>query len=162
MSYHNGSIWPHDNAVIAYGFSRYGMMEETSRVMKGVFDTAIHSDDFRLPELFCGFDRVKGQGPTAYPVACSPQAWSVGSLFLLIQSCLGLRINAAENTIYLHQPVLPHFLKEITISNLRVNDETVILQIRKTDEGIRAYLLSPGKNVKVEVHRGAMHVQELF
>lgn len=162
MSYHNGSIWPHDNAVIAYGFSRYGMMEEASRVMKGVFDTAIHSDDFRLPELFCGFDRVKGQGPTAYPVACSPQAWSVGSLFLLIQSCLGLRINAAENTIYLHQPLLPSFLKEITISNLRVNDETVILQIRKTVEGIQAHLLSPGTNVKVEVHRGAMYVQELF
>lgn len=161
MSYHNGSIWPHDNALIAYGLSRYGMMEEVSRIMKGVFDTAIHSSDFRLPELFCGFDRVKGQGPTAYPVACSPQAWSVGSLFLLIQSCLGLRINAADNTIYLHQPLLPHFLKEITISNLRIGEQTVILQVRKTVEGIHAQLLNPGTNIKVEVHRGALHVQEV-
>lgn len=161
MSYHNGSIWPHDNALIAYGFSRYGMMDEVSRVMKGVFDTAIHSADFRLPELFCGFDRVKGQGPTAYPVACSPQAWSVGSLFLLIQSCLGLRINAAENTIHLHQPLLPHFLKELTISNLRIGDQTVILQVRKTVEGIHAQLLNPGTNINVEVHRGTMYVHEV-
>jgi glycogen debranching enzyme len=151
MSYHNGSIWPHDNALIAYGFARYGMGDEVSKVMKAVFDTAVHSDDYRLPELFCGFDRVKGQGPTSYPVACAPQAWSVGSVFILLQSCLGLRINAAENTLYFHQPSLPSFLKEITISNLRINNKLVILQIRKTDEGIEAHLLSPAADVRIVI-----------
>jgi glycogen debranching enzyme len=151
MSYHNGSIWPHDNAIIAYGFSRYNLMDEAAKVLKGVFDTAIHSDDYRLPELFCGFDRIKGQGPTSYPVACAPQAWSVGAIFMLIQSCLGMRIKAAENTISFCQPVLPAFLKEITISNLRINDQRVILQIRKMEEGIDVSLLN-GTGIKIELN----------
>ncbi|CAN5336896.1 hypothetical protein BH23BAC1_BH23BAC1_27670 [soil metagenome] len=82
MSYHNGSIWPHDNAMIAYGLSRYGLQRETYKIMTGVFDTSLFVDDHRLPELFCGFERRKGQGPTAYPVACSPQVWADGALFL--------------------------------------------------------------------------------
>jgi glycogen debranching enzyme len=151
MSYHNGSIWPHDNAIIAYGLSRYNMMEDVSKVMKAVFDTAIHADDYRLPELFCGFDRVSGQGPTSYPVACAPQAWSVGAIFMLIQSCLGMKIKAAENTIVFNHPVLPAFLKEITISNLRLNNKQVILQIRRTKEGIAVNLLSSNADVKIEL-----------
>src|SRR5688500_19013767 len=151
MSYHNGSIWPHDNALIAYGFSRYNLMEESAKVLKVTFDTAIQADDYRLPELFCGFDRIKGQGPTSYPVACAPQAWSVGALFMLLQACLGLRIRAAENTITFCQPVLPSFLKEITISNLRIGDKQVVLQIRRGKEGIDVNLLSPDTDVKIEV-----------
>ena len=151
MSYHNGSIWPHDNALIAYGMSRYNFMDESAKVLKAAFDTAIQADDYRLPELFCGFDRIKGQGPTSYPVACSPQAWSVGALFLLLQACLGLKIRAAENTITFCQPVLPSFLKEITISNLRIENKQVVLQIRRGKEGIDVNLLSPESDVKIEV-----------
>ena len=151
MSYHNGSIWPHDNALIAYGFSRYNLMDESAKVLKAAFDTAIQADGYRLPELFCGFDRIKGQGPTSYPVACAPQAWSVGALFMLLQACLGLRIRAAENTITFCQPVLPTFLKEITISNLRIENKQVILQIRRSKEGIDVNLLSPDNDVKIEV-----------
>lgn len=151
MSYHNGSIWPHDNALIAYGFSRYNLMDESVKVLKAAFDTAIQADGYRLPELFCGFDRIKGQGPTSYPVACAPQAWSVGALFMLLQACLGLRIRAAENTITFCQPVLPTFLKEITISNLRIENKQVILQIRRSKEGIDVNLLSPDNDVKIEV-----------
>jgi glycogen debranching enzyme len=156
MSYHNGSIWPHDNAIIAYGFSRYDLMDEASKVLNGVFDTAINADDYRLPELFCGFNRIKGQGPTSYPVACAPQAWSVGAIFMLIQSCLGMRIKASENTISFCHPILPAFLKEITISNLRVNDKQVILQIRRNKEGIDVALLSTGTDVKIELHNKHM------
>lgn len=151
MSYHNGSIWPHDNALIAYGFSRYNLMDESAKVLKAAFDTAIQADDYRLPELFCGFDRIKGQGPTSYPVACAPQAWSVGAIFMLLQACLGLRIRAAENTISFCQPVLPSFLKEITISNLRIENKQVILQIRRGKEGVDVNLLSPDNDVKIEV-----------
>jgi glycogen debranching enzyme len=159
MSYHNGSIWPHDNALIAYGFQRYNMMPETLKVMKGVFDTAVHSPNFRLPELFCGFDRVRGQGPTSYPVACSPQAWSVGSVFLLLQSCLGLEIIASENKIVFHYPLLPSYLKEITISNLKINHQAIILQVRKVKEGVDVHVLSPDSNVTIELKNRMQAVQ---
>jgi glycogen debranching enzyme len=151
MSYHNGSIWPHDNALIAYGFSRYNLMEEAGKVMKAVFDTAIHADDYRLPELFCGFDRIKGQGPTSYPVACAPQAWSVGAIFMLIQACLGMRIKAAENVISFCHPQLPVFLKEITISNLRLNGQQIIVQVRRNKDGVDVNLLSTETDVRLEV-----------
>lgn len=159
MSYHNGSIWPHDNAMIAYGFYRYNMMPEVLKVMKAIFETAIKSDNFRLPELFCGFDRVKGKGPTAYPVACSPQAWSVGSVFLLLQSCLGLEIHAAQNKIEFHYPMLPGYMKEITISNLKINDKAIILQVRKGKEGVEVSVLSDAHDIKIEVHNKQQAVQ---
>ena len=159
MSYHNDSIWPHDNAMIAYGFYRYNMMPEVLKVMKAIFETAIKSDNFRLPELFCGFDRVKGKGPTAYPVACSPQAWSVGSVFLLLQSCLGLEIHAAQNKIEFHYPMLPGYMKEITISNLKINDKAIILQVRKGKEGVEVSVLSDAHDIKIEVHNKQQAVQ---
>jgi glycogen debranching enzyme len=156
MSYHNGSIWPHDNAMIAYGFSRYDLMNEIAQVMAGTFDTASYDDGQRLPELFCGFDREKGQGPTSYPVACSPQAWSVGAVFMLLQACLGMKINAARKTITFCHPVLPSFLKEITITNLRLNNKQVILQIRRSNEGVDAILLSPNVDVEIELYNKAV------
>jgi glycogen debranching enzyme len=151
MSYHNGSVWPHDNAMIAYGFSRYHLMNEVSRVIAGTYDTALYMPEQRLPELFCGFDREKGKAPTSYPVACSPQAWSVGAVFLLLQACLGMKIKAATNTISFCHPVLPPFLNEITITNLRVNNKPVILQIRKGKEGLDAVLLTPGSGITIEI-----------
>jgi glycogen debranching enzyme len=151
MSYHNGSIWPHDNALIAYGFSRYRLMNEVLSVLTATFDTTNYVEGQRLPELFCGFEREKGKAPTSYPVACSPQAWSVGAIFLLIQACLGMKINAAKNTITFCNPMLPSYLSDITITNLRVADKTVVLQIRKGKEGVEAALLSPHSGVIVEV-----------
>jgi glycogen debranching enzyme len=153
MSYHNGSIWPHDNAMIAYGFSRYKLMNESVRVLKAMYDASQQYNGKRLPELFCGFHRIKGQPPTSYPVACSPQAWSVGAVFMMLQACLGLKINAATNTIKFCQPVLPSFLKEITITNLRVNDKLLILQIRRAMEGVEVHQLNPDAEVVIEVDR---------
>lgn len=149
MSYHNGSVWPHDNAMIAQGFSRYGLMSEVSKVLTGIFDTAFFMQGKRLPELLCGFKREKGKAPTLYPVACSPQAWSVGAVFLMLQACLGMKINAATNTITFCQPVLPSYLDEITITNLRLNNKLIILQIRRISEGLEAVLLSPGADVEI-------------
>lgn len=157
MSYHNGSIWPHDNAMIAYGFSRYNLQNEAAKLMSALFDTAIAVQDQRLPELFCGFERRKSQAPTAYPVACSPQAWSVGAVFLLLQSCLGMRINALTNTITFCQPVLPDFLHEVTITNLRLKDRSLILQVRRVSEGVEVNLLSKHPDVTIKVLKaGAM------
>lgn len=151
MSYHNGSVWPHDNAMCAYGFSRYGMQKETEKVLTGLFDTSQFVEE-RLPELFCGFERRHGHGPTAYPVACSPQAWAVGTVYLLLQALLGLKIYAKERRICLYNPALPTYLEEITIRNLSIDTDTVVgLQIRKSKAGIEAHLLYGGTNVEVEI-----------
>jgi glycogen debranching enzyme len=152
MSYHNGSIWPHDNALIAYGFSRYDLIQEAVQILSGTFDTALYTEAQRLPELFCGFERVKGQPPTSYPVACSPQAWSVGAVFLMIQAALGMRINAAKKTITFCHPVLPAFLKEITITNLRVNNQIIILQVRRSHEGVDVIMLTPQVDIEIVVY----------
>ncbi|MFZ6012739.1 MAG: glycogen debranching N-terminal domain-containing protein [Bacteroidota bacterium] len=152
MSYHNGSIWPHDNALIAYGFSRYNLQVEVAHVVTGIFDSAIFTEGQRLPELFCGFERRKGQAPTSYPVACSPQAWSVGAVFMMLQACLGLKIDAAANKITFCHPILPAGLQEITITNLRLNGRQIILQVRKGKEGIDVIQLSHESDVVIEVH----------
>jgi glycogen debranching enzyme len=156
MSYHNGSIWPHDNAIIVQGFSRYGLMSEASKIMGATFDTAEHMEGQRLPELFCGFERLQEKSPTLYPVACSPQAWSVGAVFMMIQACLGLQIDAARNTIVFSNPMLPPFLRDITITNLRLNNKVLAIQVRSSKEGCSAVLLTPDSDVKIEVHNEIM------
>lgn len=151
MSYHNGSVWPHDNSLIAYGFARYGLMNEVIQVLSATFDTATAMEAQRLPELFCGFDRKKGQPPTGYPVACSPQAWSVAAVFLMIQACLGMHIQADKNTITFNYPVLPGNVKELTITNLRLNNKQLALQVRKVEEGIEVIPLTPAGDLKIEI-----------
>lgn len=131
MSYHNGSIWPHDVALIAYGMARYGFQEEANKLMTSLFDASLFIDLQRLPELFCGFERRKGEGPTAYPVACSPQAWSVASVFLFLKSCLQIDINAVEKRITLNKPILPSYLKTVHIEKLRLDDKTCTLEFNR-------------------------------
>ncbi|RFM28252.1 amylo-alpha-1,6-glucosidase [Deminuibacter soli] len=123
MSYHNGSIWPHDNALIAYGFSLYDLNSEASIIMQAVFEASLYIDLQRMPELYCGFERRAQEGPTAYPVACSPQAWSVAVVFMLLQSCFKIEINAIRKTVYLNQPQLPAYLGEVTVMHLMLNGE---------------------------------------
>lgn len=151
MSYHNGSIWPHDNAMIAYGFSRYFLMHEAAQVVAGTFDSTEYFENRRLPELFCGFDRQKGKSPTSYPVACSPQAWAVGAVFMMIQACLGMKIDAEKKKITLYHPVLPSFLNDITITNLKVNNKLIAFQVRKNTQGLHATMLTPNSDVAIEI-----------
>ena len=125
MSYHNGSIWPHDNALIAAGFSRYGYRAQAAQIFEGLFAAATYVDLMRLPELFCGFPRRRAQGPTFYPVACSPQAWSAAAPLSLIQSSLGLTFDVAGAEIALRDPTLPRFIDELTLYGLRLGDAAV-------------------------------------
>lgn len=131
MSYHNGSIWPHDNAMIAAGLARYDFRAEAQLVMQGLFEASLCMDLHRLPELFCGFQRRSGEVPTLYPVACSPQSWSAGSVFLLLQSLLGLEISAASRVIRFSRPRLPAFLDEVRLCDLRVGQASVDLQLER-------------------------------
>ncbi|HVD95013.1 MAG TPA: amylo-alpha-1,6-glucosidase, partial [Candidatus Limnocylindria bacterium] len=135
MSYHNGSIWPHDNALIAAGFARYGLKDSAAMLLAGLLDASLFFDLHRLPELFCGFPRRPGESPTLYPVACNPQAWASGAVFLLLEACLGLSVSAPEQTVVFSKPVLPAFLPEVSIRDLKVGDAQVDLLLTRHAEG---------------------------
>jgi glycogen debranching enzyme len=119
MSYHNGSIWPHDNGIIVAGFSRYDFDDLIAGPFAGLFDASMFMDGHRLPELFCGFHRRGGEGPTLYPVACSPQAWSSGVIFHLLQASLRLSI-ASGRRLCIRRPVLPPFLTSVRVMSLEL------------------------------------------
>ncbi|MEW6387416.1 MAG: amylo-alpha-1,6-glucosidase [Thermodesulfobacteriota bacterium] len=141
MAYHNGSVWPHDNALIAYGLARYGFKEEALKILRGLFDAARTMELNRLPELFCGFDRRPGEGPVPYPVACSPQAWCAGTVFLLLQSILGLDFDAGNRCIYFNRPVLPDFLQRLWLRNLQLGEARVDLCFSRYDNDVTMEVL---------------------
>ena len=132
MSYHNGSVWPHDNSLIAAGFARYGCRTEAARIFGGLFAASTHIELRRLPELFCGFVRRQGQGPTFYPVACSPQAWAAATPLSLVESCLGLGFDIERGEIGFEQPVLPEFMDEIILRRLSLKGALVDVALRRT------------------------------
>jgi glycogen debranching enzyme len=138
MSYHNGSIWPHDNALCAAGMARYGHTEEAMRVLGGLFDASLYFEQHRLPELFCGFPRRPGEGPTRYPVACSPQAWAAAAVFGMLQACLGLEVRAGRPEVRLSAPRLPEFIQWMHVRNLCVGEHRVdmLLQRYRNNVGI--------------------------
>jgi glycogen debranching enzyme len=136
MSYHNGSIWPHDNALIALGLSRYDHKHAVETVFEGLFKAATYMDHRRLPELFCGFQRQRGQGPTLYPVACSPQAWAGAAPFTLLAASLGLQFDPFKNEIRLCNPRLPVFLDEVILHDLRLGSSSVDLRVRRHNDTV--------------------------
>ncbi len=131
MSYHNGSIWPHDNALIALGLARYGQKTAIATLCEGLFTAGTYMDLRRLPELFCGFRRQRGHGPTLYPVACSPQAWASATPFSLLEASLGLQFDPFAGEIRLCNPQLPPFLDEMFLRNLQLGTSNVDLRIRR-------------------------------
>jgi glycogen debranching enzyme len=135
MSYHNGSVWPHDNSLIAAGFARYGLTQSAITVLAGLLDASLFFDLHRLPELFCGFPRRPGEAPTLYPVACAPQAWASGAVLLLLEACLGLSIIAPEQRLVFSKPLLPGFLRQVSIRDLRVREARANLLFTRHDEG---------------------------
>jgi glycogen debranching enzyme len=131
MSYHNGSIWPHDNALIALGLARYDHKQAIETLFNGLFNAATYMEYRRLPELFCGFQRQRGQGPTLYPVACSPQAWASATPFTLLEASLGLQFDPFNGEIRLCNPRLPAFLDEVLLRDLRLGTSSVDLRVRR-------------------------------
>ena len=131
MSYHNGSVWPHDNALIALGFSRYGLKGPALRVFGGLFAAAKYMDLRRLPELFCGFQRQRQRRPTLYPVACAPQAWASAVPFALLAASLGFEFDSERMEVRLRNPQLPPFLEEVTIKSLRLKNADADISVRR-------------------------------
>ena len=150
MSYHNGSIWPHDNALIALGLSLYGFQSKVVDILQSLYEASLHVELNRLPELFCGFHkRADSNGPTLYPVACAPQAWAAASVYLLLRAALGISIRAPERIIRFSNPALPPDLEELTIENLRVADATVDLLVRRYREGVGVEVLHRDGEIEV-------------
>lgn len=130
MGYHVGSVWPHDNVIIAAGLKRYGLTEATERIATAMFDAAAFSD-LRLDELYCGFDRRSGLPPVNYPVACSPQAWAAAVPLMLTQALLGISAQAPAGALTIFQPALPAWLNRVEIENLRVGDSRLSLEFTR-------------------------------
>ncbi|HLI21351.1 MAG TPA: glycogen debranching N-terminal domain-containing protein [Stellaceae bacterium] len=140
MSYHNGSIWPHDNGIIAMGFGRYGLKEPLLRVMSGLFDATLFSETRGVPELFCGFARRKGMGPTSYPVACMPQAWSAAAIFAMLGAALGITFDVAGQRVLFIRPALPDWMDELRLTNLRLGDASADVVLRRSREAAALYV----------------------
>ena len=151
MSYHDGSIWPHDNALIALGFARYGLKGQVEALFKGLFDAASYMDLRRLPELFCGFQRERRRGPTLYPVACAPQAWASATPFTLLEAALGLEFDVGRGEIRLRDPRLPAFLNEVVLRDLRLGPSSVDLRLRRHGEEVSLEVLRTRGQIQVSI-----------
>src|ERR1700724_1295924 len=151
MSYHDGSIWPHDNALIALGLARYGLKHSVEQVFKGLFDAASYMDLRRLPELFCGFQRERRRGPTLYPVACAPQAWASATPFTLLEAALGIEFDARRGEIRLRNPRLPAFLNEVILRELRLGPSSVDLCVRRHGDDVSLEILRTRGQIQVSI-----------
>jgi glycogen debranching enzyme len=140
MSYHNGSVWPHDTALAALGMSHYGERDGVVSLTAALFETAVNFE-MRLPELFCGFTRRPGEPPVAYPVACLPQAWAAGSVFMMLQACLGLTVTAEGVTAI--DPRLPIGIDGLWIDGLAIGGDSLDLAVESHDGKVRVGASDP-------------------
>jgi len=151
MSYHNGSIWPHDNALIAAGFARYGFTHHAVRVFEAQLAASRFVDLRRLPELWCGFPRRPGEGPTLYPVACAPQAWASAAVYMLLGSILGLSIDGVHGEITLARPRLPESVSRLRITGLGTATGRVDLLVENHPHDVGLTVLKREGDIKIVV-----------
>jgi glycogen debranching enzyme len=149
MSYHNGSVWPHDTAIVAAGFARYGLTGHALQLFTAMFHLSQAVELHRLPELICGFHRRTGGFPTLYPVACAPQSWAAGAVFLLLQACLGVHVDGTARQVSFIRSVLPPDIEWLRIDNLRVADASVDLLLRRYTHDVGITVLRREGDVEV-------------
>jgi len=153
MSYHNGSVWPHDNAVVALGLARYGLKSEALRIFKGLFEAASYMDLRRLPELFCGFAWRRLTAPTLYPVACAPQAWASAAVFALVQATLGVGFEQGGEEIRFDNPVMPDFLDELHLRGLQAKNGVADVMLRRYGDDVSVNISRRQGKVPIVVMR---------
>ena len=151
IGYHTGTVWPHDTSLIAAGLKRYRFDDASNRLVSQIFEAAQRFPDFRLPELFCGFDRAEAATPVPYPVACSPQAWAAGAPFLFLTTMLGLEAHADRRELELRHPHLPEWLGRVTLTDLRIGDASVDLLFHRWRGTTSAEVLRKVGDVAVTV-----------
>jgi glycogen debranching enzyme len=130
MSYHNGSVWPHDTALCTAGMARYGERKSVVRLLSEMFEAAVNFD-MQLPELICGFPRAPGEPPIAYPVACMPQAWAAGAPFMMLQACLGIRLDGWNGEIHIERPYLPAGIDSLSLKRLEIRGHEIDLNFER-------------------------------
>ena len=153
ISYHDGSVWPHDNAIIALGLGRYGFRREASLIFRSMFDAASHLELMRLPELFCGFARRRLGAPTLYPVACMPQAWASAAPYAFLEACLGLHCDYESREVHFRNPFLPAFVEDLRIRNLAIADVTIDILIRNRDGEVSVTAEGSGADIAVRLSK---------
>ncbi|MFT8718265.1 glycogen debranching N-terminal domain-containing protein [Acetobacter sp.] len=151
MAYHNGSVWPHDNALIAMGFARHGYRKEATRIFEALSDAALYSDLRRLPELFCGFTRSQAEGPVRYPVACSPQAWAAATLPALLQAVLGLRYDPGNVAVQFVRPTLPGMVDSLMLFNLAVGGESLTVRIVRVGREVAINVVERSRSITMQI-----------
>jgi glycogen debranching enzyme len=151
MSYHNGSVWPHDNALVGTGFAQFGAKEETGVLLHSLYQAGLFFEGMRLPELYCGFPQRPGFGPTRYPVACSPQAWAAGAPLMLVNALLGFQPDAEHQRLTLDRPTLPDWLQSMEIRGLRLGEKQLHVKLVRT--GDQTNVVTEAENeVALHVH----------
>ncbi|NOX20889.1 MAG: amylo-alpha-1,6-glucosidase [Nitrospirae bacterium] len=153
MSYHNGSVWPHDNSLIGWGLQRYNLKDEILNILTGLFDASLFIDLRRLPELFCGFDRRPEEGPTLYPVACQPQAWASGAVFLLLQAAIGIEFECHSRSIIFKSPRLPEYIEWLEIDNLGFEDARVKLSLERYKDDVVVKVVEKEGDINVVIYK---------
>jgi len=151
MSYHNGSIWPHDNAIIAEGMRKIGRIEDAHKILLGMLQASQYEPDFRLPELFCGFERNDAYRPIDYPVSCSPQAWAAGAVFQLLKACTNFQPDAAHNMLRIVEPSIPDWMERLSLQGLRVGEAVLGLNFATKDNLTSCQVLNKWGKVRVVV-----------
>ncbi|HEY4782391.1 MAG TPA: amylo-alpha-1,6-glucosidase, partial [Chthoniobacterales bacterium] len=151
LSYHNGSVWPHDNSLVASGMARYGFKHMAGQILLGLLDLSSMVDLHRLPELLCGLERRTGEAPTLYPVACSPQAWASATPFLILQACLGLSIHADKKRLVFNRPFLPGGIPQLSIKNLRCANQCVDLFLERRGDSVLIHREDKDKGSDLEI-----------
>lgn len=151
ISYHNGSVWPHDNAIIVEGMRKHGRTREAHQIMHETFEVALSQPEFRLPELFCGFQREATSKPIEYPVSCSPQAWAAGSLYQMLSANLNFEPEAMNNVLRIVDPALPPWLGKVQIYRLQIGASELDLAFECNGDYTFVQILRKSGNVRVIV-----------
>jgi len=151
LSYHNGSVWPHDNAIVVSGLAKYGFRQLAGQILLGLLDTSSQVDLHRLPELFCGLERRHGEGPTLYPVACSPQAWAAGAVFMMVEACLGMTVDGVNRRVLFDHPCLPRGIPQLWIRGLAIGNSSVDFLFKRRGYSVGVQVLEKNDDVEVIV-----------
>jgi glycogen debranching enzyme len=149
LSYHNGSVWPHDNAILASGMARYGFRDLAGQILLSQLDVSSMVELHRLPELFCGLKRRQGEGPTLYPVACSPQAWAAGAAFMMLQACLGITVDGLQRRVVLDHPYLPEGVPQLRIAPLHLDGASLSLQVTRHAHTVQVHVLEQSGDIEL-------------
>lgn len=149
LSYHNGSIWPHDNAVLAHGMAKYGLKHMAGKILLALLDLSSEVELHRLPELFCGLKRRQGEGPTLYPVACSPQAWAAGAPFMILDACLGISVDCEKSRVVFDRPYLPEGIPQLTIRNLNCGRAVVDLLLERRGDSVLVHRENKSEDIEI-------------